>query len=322
MSDRMVDFAAGTAGGFAGKLLDYPFDTVKVLLQTQSIPSSKGKKVNGTHTASSVRSSSSNGIVYYRGAIHCLRHTIETKGFLSLYRGLSSPLLGSMAENALLFAAYNTFKEKQVHMMGGINNQDLSLFQLALAGAGAGACVPFVLTPVELIKCRLQVQNHSSGAAFRQYKGPIDVCIRTIKTEGLINGLYRGNTATLLREIPGNFCWYGVYEGICMMMTPEHGTKADLGTSAHLLGGALAGVAYWTAFYPADTVKSRMQTQPEHLSAGGTSSFFQTFLSMYRTDGVRGLYRGWGITVARAAPATALIFATYEYTLKLLKAEK
>lgn len=48
----------------------------------------------------------------------------------------------------------------------------------------------------------------------------------------------------------------GTYEGVCKLMTPEGGTNADLGPTAHLLGGALAGVTYWTAFYPADTVKS------------------------------------------------------------------
>ena len=48
----------------------------------------------------------------YNGAIHCLRHTIETKGFMSLYNGISSPLLGSMAENAVLFLAYNEIKRQ------------------------------------------------------------------------------------------------------------------------------------------------------------------------------------------------------------------
>lgn len=81
--------------------------------------------------------------------------------------------------------------------------------------------------------------------------------------------------------------------------------------------GALAGVAYWTAFYPADTVKSHIQTNPEHVG----QSFVKTFQSVYRAEGIQGLYRGWGITAARAAPAHALIFATYEYTMKLLKPE-
>jgi hypothetical protein len=142
----------------------------------------------------------------------------------------------------------------------------------------------------------------------------MDVIVQTIKTEGITKGLYRGNVSTLARDIPGNFVWYGVYEGVCMLMIPEGGSKADLGPSAHLLGGALSGVGYWTAFYPADTVKSLIQTSPHHTGKG----FLETMMHVHQRDGLRGLYRGWGVTVARAAPAHALIFAVYEYTMKLL----
>jgi hypothetical protein len=97
-------------------------------------------------------------------------------------------------------------------------------------------------------------------------------------------------------------------------MIPEGGTKHDLGTSSHLLGGALAGVGYWTAFYPADTVKSLIQTHPDHSGKG----FVETFNNILQKEGIRGLYRGWGITALRAAPAHAAIFAVYEQTLKLM----
>jgi hypothetical protein len=81
--------------------------------------------------------------------------------------------------------------------------------------------------------------------------------------------------------------------------------------------GAGAGVAYWTAFYPADTVKSLVQTHPDYIGRG----FIESFQKIVRTEGYRGLYKGWGITAARAAPAHATIFASYEYTMKLLKPE-
>eukprot|EP00567_Pseudictyota_dubia_P016331 CAMPEP_0197441750 /NCGR_PEP_ID=MMETSP1175-20131217/7945_1 /TAXON_ID=1003142 /ORGANISM="Triceratium dubium, Strain CCMP147" /LENGTH=322 /DNA_ID=CAMNT_0042972081 /DNA_START=233 /DNA_END=1201 /DNA_ORIENTATION=+ len=306
MADGWKDFVAGTVGGFAGKLLDYPLDTVKVLLQTQNVSAGSGASV-GT-VAGEVP-------VVYRGAWHCLTHTFRTKGVKGLYKGLSSPLLGSMAENAVLFLTFGYFKRLLGEVPG---EKDLSLTELSLAGAGAGGVVAFVLTPVELVKCRLQVQNSaSSSAGFRAYKGPVDVVVQTLKTEGLVQGLYRGHASTLLREIPGNFCWYGVYEGVCKSMIPEGGTKADLGPSAHIIGGASAGVAYWTAFYPADTVKSQLQTHPDHARHG----FYETFKSIFRKEGLRGLYRGWGVTAARAAPAHAAIFAGYEYTMKLLRPE-
>lgn len=288
LSEPAKDFVAGTLGGFVAKVFDYPLDTVKVLLQTQ------GEKPK------------------YNGAWHCLRHTVELNGMSSLYKGISSPLLGSMAENAVLFWAYNHCKRA----LGEEPGKELSLWQLSLAGAGAGVAVPFVQTPFELVKCRLQVQSSAcSSTGFRQYKGPVDVVIQTIKTEGVFNGLYRGNVSALARDVPGNFVWYGIYEGVCMYMTPQGGSKADLGPCAHLLGGALSGVGYWTAFYPADTVKSLIQTNPDHVGKG----FLETLTHVYQKEGIRGLYRGYGVTAARAAPAHALIFAVYEYTMKLLK---
>jgi hypothetical protein len=334
-NEALKDFTAGCVGGFAGKLVDYPFDTIKVLLQTQNVTASKAVAPGQTPP------------MLYRGAWHCFTHTLTTKGFFGLYNGLSAPLIGSCFENATLFLAYGKFK-KLLGEEEGV--KELSLLELSMAGAGAGLVVPFVLTPVELIKCRLQVQN-SISSEFRAYKGswihffsscdfslsfshffltcshshfltcshislagPIDCIVQTVKSEGIVNGLYKGHAATLLREIPGNFFWYGVYETTCHLMIPEGGTKKDVGTGAHLLGGAMAGMSYWTAFYPADTVKSALQTNPDFAK----KSFVQTFLGIYRNEGMSALYRGWGVTVMRAAPAHALIFACYEETLKWL----
>ena len=106
--------------------------------------------------------------------------------------------------------------------------------------------------------------------------------MQTVKSEGIVAGLYKGHAATLLREIPGNFFWYGVYETTCHLMIPKGGTKKDVGTSAHLLGGAMAGMSYWTAFYPADTVKSALQTNPDFAK----KSFIQTLVGIYKNEGM------------------------------------
>eukprot|EP00526_Cylindrotheca_closterium_P017438 CAMPEP_0113606616 /NCGR_PEP_ID=MMETSP0017_2-20120614/2950_1 /TAXON_ID=2856 /ORGANISM="Cylindrotheca closterium" /LENGTH=315 /DNA_ID=CAMNT_0000515173 /DNA_START=88 /DNA_END=1035 /DNA_ORIENTATION=- /assembly_acc=CAM_ASM_000147 len=306
LSDSTKDFISGTTAGFVVKALDHPFDTIKVLLQTQS-----------THNPT------------YRNAWHCLQSTVQSDaGFISLYRGISSPLLGSMAENAILFWGYSHCKTA----LGETPEHQLSLGELALAGGGAGFLAPLVNTPVELVKCRLQVQSAATAAAevaldgggaaaaarFQQYKGPVDVIVQTLKNEGLFRGLYKGNMSTLAREVPGNFVWYGTYEMVCHNMIPEGGTKADLGPATHLLGGAMAGAGYWTAFYPADTVKSMIQTTST-ATGGKQPGMLETFASIYKQQGIKGLYRGWGVTVARAAPGHGLIFVVYEYTQKLLK---
>ena len=71
---------------------------------------------------------------------------------------------------------------------------------------------------------------------------------------------------------------------------------------------------YWTAFYPADTVKSVIQTNPEFTN----ETFFTVFNNIYKNEGFKGLYRGWLITVIRAVPAHATIFAVYEQVMKIM----
>ena len=61
----------------------------------------------------------------------------------------------------------------------------------------AGFMTSFVLGPLELIKCRIQLQGDRSV-----YKGPLDCLTKIYKNEGLRFGVFRGFMATFLREIP------------------------------------------------------------------------------------------------------------------------
>jgi len=59
----------------------------------------------------------------------------------------------------------------------------------------------------------MQVMNSAAttfaGVTTRKYDGVMDCVMKTVRNEGVAKGLYRGQTSMLLREIPGNFCWYG-----------------------------------------------------------------------------------------------------------------
>jgi hypothetical protein len=211
-----------------------------------------------------------------------------------------------------------------------------------MAGAGAGAVVSFVMTPIELIKCRLQV---SSQLPTPLYQGSLDCVVQTVRQSGLL-GLYQGHLSTLYREVPGNFCWYLTYELACDALTPLFRDVNDdrcrcnreaLPVRAHMAAGAAAGVMYWAAIFPVDTVKSVLQTaaptttvqsasdasslltSTSSSSSAKSLSFRQAFRNIYHEQGLRGLYRGFGVTALRAAPANAVLFAGYEQTVQFLK---
>jgi len=73
-----------------------------------------------------------------------------------------------------------------------------------VAGAVAGVALSIILSPTELVKCRMQVGQHTS---------PLTCLQHLVQTEGLW-GLSRGFRATLCREVPGNALFFTVYEGL------------------------------------------------------------------------------------------------------------
>jgi solute carrier family 25 ornithine transporter 2/15 len=79
-----------------------------------------------------------------------------------------------------------------------------------------------------------------------------------------------------------------------------------------MVSGAFGGVCLWTAIFPADVIKSRVQIQ------GISRSMFAVGIDIVRTEGPLALYRGLTPAVYRTIPATAVLFLVYEYSKKLM----
>lgn len=284
MSVSWEEFAAGTIGGFVGKLVEFPMDTVKVILQTE-------------HNLSTG---------------DCIRKLYHSEGITGFYRGVPTPLLGSMAEISCLMTSYGFAKR----FLGERPGTELPMWKLALAGGFAGVGVSAVLTPVELVKCRMQVQ-HSAAYQGPKYTGALNCIMQTVKSDGP-QGLFRGMFGTLCREIPGNVAWFGVYELMASKFRDEDGHVAPVGS---IVAGASAGVAYWTVPFPADTVKTRIQTTSKP-GYNQHTSFLQVFKHISKTEGIRGLYRGWAVTALRAAPSNAAVFFAYELCMKAFTGDR
>jgi mitochondrial ornithine carrier protein len=194
--------------------------------------------------------------------------------------------------------------------------QPLPLSALVTCGAASGAFTSVVLTPVELIKCKMQVASERTTRLARP--GPLSLIASIYRQEGLL-GFWHGQLGTLIRETGGSAAWFGAYEGISAMFRKARQGGAVAATAKEealpvpqqMLAGAAAGMSYNFLFYPADTIKSRMQTEEAGV-LGGRRTFAATGRALWGEQGLKGLYRGCGITVARAAPSSALIFTVYE----------
>lgn len=276
------DLFSGTVAGLFSKALEYPFDSVKV--RQQNAPGNIG-------------------------VFECASGMYRNEGAVSFFRGLPAPMVGAMAENALVFGLY----AKARRLIAGTGDpaqlERMPVWHTLAAGAISGFGVAFWLTPVELVKVRLQTKQTA-----HLYRGTLHCAAEMVRTGGL-PGLFRGHTATLIRETAGGAMYFGGYIAACNALVPAGKTKADLHPAATMFAGGCGGAAYWLATFPADTVKSRVQ--------GGQlpseRSFAGNLAHVYRGEGLRALYRGLGITLSRAMPSNALIFYVYETVMRLLK---
>lgn len=306
--EAFKDVVYGSTAGVLGKFIEYPFDTVKVRLQSQtSIPGQV--RLSGPLDAF---------LAAFRSSEGPLR---------SLYRGISAPLLGAAIETSSLFFSYRVAQDLVVAASPTLRRQkeetngklQLPFQHLLFCGAASGAFTSLALTPIELIKCKMQVPITPShlasdlGYTMTKPPGVLQLVSSVFRTQGLL-GFWHGQLGTLIRETGGSAAWFGSYEGIKLLYQRYDAsvkTIEDVKVWQQMTAGAVSGMAYNFAFYPADTIKSRMQTE-EVGSSKTKGTFLSTSKELWRQSGLRGFYRGCGITVFRAAPSSAIIFSIYE----------
>ncbi|KAI6177657.1 hypothetical protein M3Y97_00931900 [Aphelenchoides bicaudatus] len=285
LKDGIIDLAAGTLGGVANVYAGQPLDTVKVKMQT--FPK------------------------LYSNWIGCLRDTFKLDGVRGLYAGTVPALVANVAavhsENAVLFTAYGYCQKTVAYLSNGTDDvSKMTSLQNAFSGSLAAIFAALVLCPTELVKCRLQAQREINPNIKNT---PITVCRQMLKTEG-VSAFTTGMIPTLAREVPGYFCFFGAYEMCRYLLTPKGQSKDEIGLMKTALAGSAGGVALWTAIFPADVVKSRMQIQ------GGTAK--QVTMDVLKNEGVSGLYKGLTPTLLRTCVASACLFIAYENTKKIL----
>ncbi|KAF2088058.1 putative mitochondrial ornithine carrier protein [Saccharata proteae CBS 121410] len=293
--EALKDVVFGSAAGVAGKYIEYPFDTVKVRLQSQP-----------DHVP-----------LRYAGPVDCFRQSFRQDGMMGLYRGITAPLVGAAVETSSLFFSYRIFQDL-LRKTAYPSSEPLPFGALLFCGAGSGAFTSLLLTPIELVKCKMQVPLEVKGRSVGN-PGILGIIASVYRHQGLL-GFWHGQMGTLIRETGGSAAWFGSYEGMGLFFRRmRQSSRKDTGNATDSLpihqqmaSGAVAGMSYNFLFFPADTIKSRMQTEDVRAVRGENRTFWSVGRLVWQQQGLKGLYRGCGITVLRSAPSSAFIFTIYE----------
>lgn len=280
MVDPAKEIVYGAMAGCLGKLIEFPFDTVKVRLQT-------------THGNSTL------GIT---------QDILRKEGLLSFYKGIKAPLLGACLESAVLFSAFQ-YGQQAVSTWTPIAAE--SMTSVCISGAFSGLAASFVLTPVELVKCNLQVANLMPDKKI-SHVSYSSVVRQVVKSNGLL-GLWHGLSSTVVREMAGTAVWFASYEEAVRVYNRINPGSENINL---LASGATAGFMFNLSIYPVDTIKSNVQTS-QAMKLTVNSDFISVFqMLVSKPGGLRNLYSGLGITLVRSIPANAVIFYSYEWLKK------
>ncbi|KIP06836.1 hypothetical protein PHLGIDRAFT_128022 [Phlebiopsis gigantea 11061_1 CR5-6] len=154
------------------------------------------------------------------------------------------------------------------------------------AGGLAGASVDLLFFPIDTVKTRLQ-----SAQGFFQAGG--------------FNGIYKGLGSVVVGSAPGAALFFCTYD----TLKRNSPLPAHLASVTHMLSASCGEVAACLIRVPTEVIKTRMQTSTYGSQAQSSFSVARLVLSR---EGLRGFYRGFGITVMREIPFTSLQFPMYE----------
>lgn len=199
-------------------------------------------------------------------------------------------------------------------MSGGIADP-VAFAKDFLAGGISAAVSKTAVAPIERVKLLLQVQHVSKQITEDQrYKGIIDAFVRIPKEQGLLS-YWRGNLANVIRYFPTqalNFAFKDKYKQVFLGGVDKN-TQFWRYFAGNLASGGAAGATSLCFVYPLDFARTRLAAD---VGKGAGNREFNglgdCLTKIFKSDGLSGLYRGFGVSVQGIIIYRASYFGFYD----------
>lgn len=163
------------------------------------------------------------------------------------------------------------------------------------------------LVPLDLVKCRIQVDPTKYVGIFKGFKV-------TLSEEG-VRALGKGWAPTAIGYSMQGLCKFGFYEVFKTLYSNLLGEERTFvyRTSLYLAASASAEFFADIALSPMEAVKVRIQTMP-----GFANTLREGAPKLWAMEGIRGFYKGLPPLWLRQIPYTMMKFACFERTVEFL----
>ncbi|KAI4457325.1 hypothetical protein MML48_7g00010060 [Holotrichia oblita] len=208
--------------------------------------------------------------------------------------------------------------------------------QVAASCTGAIITSLFV-TPLDVVKIRLQAQRKNAAKCFLycnglmdhycdcdvqrnnwinrpgQFNGTLDAFVKITKYEG-ITSLWSGLSPTLVLALPATVIYFVTYEQLRLKLKDNYNQNNTRGESIKqpywipVIAGGSARIISASIVSPLELIRTKMQsTRLSYFEIG------QALKILIKQDGIPGLWKGVFATLLRDVPFSAIYWTSYEF---------
>lgn len=293
----LLDMIAGGCCGLAVDSFLFPIDTCKTRLQSE----------NGFWKAGGFR-----GI--YNGILPVIAASIPIASLFFLVYGSLKYFVPSLIN----YHSPGTFTGTYENGFVLVSDSTMHIFLIgflinSFAASLGEMCAGLIRVPIEIVKQKRQVSKI-------QYR-TIDILMHAYKSEGLVNGIYRGYGITIMRDIPFSMIQYSLFELLVKLVKIDDNlVMLQLFSTACV--GLVAGAVASAVTTPLDVAKTRIQLadlepNPEYNIEHRNP--LRILRTAYRQKGIAGVFSGFVPRVLWTTVGGFIWFGTYNLVKTLLQ---
>ncbi|KAG6011375.1 hypothetical protein E4U54_008112 [Claviceps lovelessii] len=225
-------------------------------------------------------------------------HIVKTDGPLALYSGISASLLRQLTYSTVRFGVYEELKSRYTRTTGEPTFPVLTAMAVT-SGFLGGIAGNFA----DVLNVRMQHDAALPPHERRNYKHAVDGMVRMAREEGPLSW-FRGwlpNSSRAAVMTAGQLATYDTFKRLLVDYTPLGDTL-----TTHFSASFLAGLAAATATSPIDVIKTRV------MSSTQKQGIIRLVGDIYKTDGLRWMFKGWVPSFLRLGPHTICTFIFLE----------
>ncbi|XP_065503862.1 mitochondrial thiamine pyrophosphate carrier isoform X2 [Caloenas nicobarica] len=184
----------------------------------------------------------------------------------------------------------------------------VSTVEAAVAGSASGFVTRVLISPLDVIKIRfqLQIEQLSSRTPGAKYHGILQAVQCIFQEEGL-GAFWKGHVPAQFLSVGYGAVQFMAFESLTKLVHNVTSYNAR-DSFVHFVCGGLAACTATVAVQPVDTLRTRFAAQGEPKIY---RNLRHAVVTMYQTEGPRTFYRGLTPTIIAIFPYAGLQFSFY-----------